>query len=137
MEAARPFHYTDISGVHEAVSSVGPIIPPAGLLPPDYYALAERIAGGFGPDVLTLGSARAAPDLVRGEATTPPKVRFTATAETERYARKQSHIAIRHSMPLFFEPDRYVPVPLETSYQAAFEAVPKRWQRQLETSPDG
>ena len=25
-----------------------------GLLPPDYYALAEQFAGGFGPDVLTL-----------------------------------------------------------------------------------
>ena len=25
-----------------------------GLLPPDYYALAEQIAGGLGPDVLTL-----------------------------------------------------------------------------------
>src|SRR2546423_13207152 len=26
----------------------------AGLLPPDYYALAEQIAGELGPDVLTL-----------------------------------------------------------------------------------
>ena len=26
----------------------------SGLLPADYYALAEQIAGGFGPDVLTL-----------------------------------------------------------------------------------
>ena len=25
-----------------------------GLLPPDYYALAEQLAGGLGPDVLTL-----------------------------------------------------------------------------------
>jgi hypothetical protein len=24
------------------------------LLPPDYYALAEQVAAGFGPDVLTL-----------------------------------------------------------------------------------
>jgi len=241
------FHLEWISTTKRALNS--------GLLPPDYYALAEQIAGGFGPDVLTLESARDVPDLVREEAATPvddtnhggialaaapPKVRYTATAETERYARKQSRIAIRHSsgdrvvaiieivspgnkssrhalrsfvekavevldagihllvidlfppgprdpqgvhhaiwseiveddfqlppeqpltlvaycagevkqafiepvapgnplpdMPLFYEPDRYVPVPLETSYQAAFEAVPKRWQKQLEPSPDG
>jgi hypothetical protein len=34
-------------------------------------------------------------------------------------------------MPLFVEPSRYVLVPLETTYQAAFEAVPKRWQDEL------
>lgn len=34
-------------------------------------------------------------------------------------------------MPLFLEPDRYVPVPLEQTYQSAFDAVPKRWQREL------
>ena len=30
-----------------------------GVLPADYYALAEQFAGGFGPDVLTLQSATA------------------------------------------------------------------------------
>src|SRR5258708_5961077 len=30
-----------------------------GLLPPDYYALAEQIAGGLGPDVLTLRAPKA------------------------------------------------------------------------------
>ena len=35
-------------------------------------------------------------------------------------------------MPLFLKPDRYVPVPLESSYVAAFQAVPKRWQQELE-----
>ena len=38
-------------------------------------------------------------------------------------------------MPLFLEPDRYVPVPLEESYTAAFDAVPKRWQGELGLSP--
>jgi len=28
-----------------------------GVLPPDYYALPEQFAGGFGPDVLTLDGA--------------------------------------------------------------------------------
>lgn len=35
-------------------------------------------------------------------------------------------------MPLFLEPDRYVPVPLEATYRAAFEAVPRRWQQELD-----
>jgi hypothetical protein len=32
-----------------------------GLLPPDYYALAEQVAAGFGPDVLTLPDQTIAP----------------------------------------------------------------------------
>lgn len=31
-------------------------------------------------------------------------------------------------MPLFLQTDRYVPVPLETTYQSAFDALPKRWR---------
>lgn len=35
-------------------------------------------------------------------------------------------------MPLFLEVDRYVPVPLEATYRAAFDAVPRRWRDVLE-----
>lgn len=35
-------------------------------------------------------------------------------------------------MPLFLEPNGCVMVPLETTYQAAFSTLPKRWQRVLE-----
>ena len=31
-----------------------------GVLPPDYYALAEQVSGGLHPDVLTLGKGRPA-----------------------------------------------------------------------------
>ncbi|MCC7334156.1 MAG: DUF4058 family protein [Pirellulaceae bacterium] len=34
-------------------------------------------------------------------------------------------------MPLFLRPGRHVSVPLETSYQTAFEGVPQRWQKEL------
>ncbi len=74
-----------------------------GLLPPDYYALAEQFAAGRGPDVLTLqeadSSGDASPDGPRGlvaVATAPPKVRFTATAEVNQYALRKSRIAVRH-----------------------------------------
>ncbi len=40
------FHHRWISAVSDALNG--------GLLPPDYYALAEQIAGGLGPDVITL-----------------------------------------------------------------------------------
>jgi hypothetical protein len=222
----------------------------AGLLPPDYYALIEQVTGGPIPDVLTLQSVPAEPDPGGDEnrnpesglggggvalATAPPKVRFTAEALSERYARKRSRLTVRHAsgdravamveivspgnkasrhalrsfvdesvelldagihllivdlfppnsrnpqgihaaiwseienddfqlppdqrltlaaysagelkrafiepvavggtfphMPLFLEPERYVPVPLEETYVAAFDAVPKRWQAVLE-----
>lgn len=35
------------------------------------------------------------------------------------------------SMPLFLRPERYVPVPLEESYMAAFQGVPRRWREVL------
>jgi hypothetical protein len=237
------FHHEWISTSKRALNS--------GLLPPDYYALAEQIAGGVGPDVLTLesispapahpgGNGPAAPGTSGGGvtvATTPPRVRFTATVEPEQYqyARRRKRLVVRHSsgdhvvaimeivspgnkasraafrsfvqktvelldagvhllivdlfppgprdpqgihaaiwpefaedpfylppdkpltlvayaagerkcayiepvavgdvlpdMPLFLKPDFYVPLPLEASYQAAWAAVPYRWQRVLE-----
>jgi hypothetical protein len=36
------------------------------------------------------------------------------------------------SMPLFLTPSLYVPVPLEETYAAAFEGLPRRWQSVLE-----
>jgi hypothetical protein len=38
------------------------------------------------------------------------------------------------SMPLYLEPDRYVLVPLESTYTAAFAAQPKRWRTVLTTT---
>lgn len=35
-------------------------------------------------------------------------------------------------MPLFLDEDRYVSVPLETTYQAAFDATPEFWRRIIE-----
>lgn len=215
------------------------------VLPAGYYALAEQIAGGLGPDVLTLeggstngdsstnGSSRVAIVAVKES---PPKVSFTATTEMDEYVRKQNQLTIRHSsgdrivamieivspgnkasrhalrsfvvktgdalyqgyhllivdlhppgprdpqgihgaiwaelsddeytaptdkpltlaaysaglvkrayvqpiavgdtladMPLFLEPEEYVNVPLEATYQSAYRGVPQRWKRVLET----
>jgi hypothetical protein len=46
-------------------------------------------------------------------------------------------VAVRDTlidMPLFLEPGRYVAVPLEETYQSAFEFVPARWRKVLEPS---
>ena len=47
------FHHEWISEIKRALNR--------GLLPEDYYALAEQQAAGFGPDVLTLQSRGAEP----------------------------------------------------------------------------
>ncbi len=216
-----------------------------GLLPAEYYALAEQIAGEFGPDVLTLQqpvygtlSAEAEPSGGLAVAEAPPQVRFHARAESDIYAAKAKSVVIRHrtghkiiaiieivspgnkngqtefaafvqkadqamlagihllivdlfpptardpqgihraiwgregdgdfalpadkpltcvsyvgypglevflepvavgdnlpDMPLFLTPEVYVPVPLETTYRAAWEGAPKFWQDVLTAPP--
>ncbi len=78
----------------------------SGLLPPEYYALAEQVAGDIGPDVLTLRepSDDAHAILTEAEenegglgvAVAPPKVFLTAHTDDEIYAKKQRHLAIRY-----------------------------------------
>ena len=92
------FHHEWISAISNALNG--------GLLPPDYYALAEQVAGGFGPDVLTLespdspavNSAHAAE--ARGGlavATAPPKVQYPARSERDQYAQKAKAVVVRHA----------------------------------------
>jgi hypothetical protein len=229
------FHHAWIEEIKRALNR--------GLLPADYYALAEQHAAGFGPDVLTLqGRTRNENEVSEREeggcvATlrSKPQTRFHFETAAEFYRRKKSSIVVRHvtgdrivamieivspgnkasrkafqafvdkacelleyrihllivdlfsptqrdpngvhaaiweevqdepfqppaekpltlvayecdlttrahvepvalgenlpEMPLFLEPDGYVPVPLETTYEAAFAAVPLRWRRVLE-----
>src|SRR6266478_3992980 len=92
------FHHEWISTIPRALNE--------GLLPPEYYALAEQQAAGFGPDVLTLQSA--VPDdpdnpltasSSRGDGgllLAPPRVRVTAQSKRELFRRKKSTIVVRH-----------------------------------------
>ncbi len=231
------FHHAWIEEIKRALN--------AGLLPDDYYALAEQHAAGFGPDVLTLGGppngesgpalSPTAPSTGGGLLLAPPKARLAAETEMEFYRRKQNRVAVRHvsgdqvvamvevvspgnkaarnalrsfvekaaelldqrihllildllppgrrdphgihgaiweeitgqgfdapadkpltlaayestltvrayveavavgdplpDMPLFLEPGAHVAVPLEATYQAAWNAVPRRWRRVVE-----
>ncbi len=89
------FHLTWIGLLQIALNS--------GLLHPDYYALAELIAGGFGPDVLTRQTAKLSEDGgdpdVQGAiavAVAPPKVRHVIRPEIDEYVFKRRSVVIRH-----------------------------------------
>jgi Protein of unknown function (DUF4058) len=80
----------------------------AGILPTGYYAMAEQVAGGLGPDVLGLhkpqaiagdggdGGVRSSRGGARGTLLAPPRARIVAEADSEFYRRKQKLVAIRH-----------------------------------------
>jgi len=226
------FHHEWISTIRRALNS--------GILPSQYYALAEQQAAGFGPDVLTLqadgASERGQSETATTALLTQPRTRFMFESDSEFYRRKKSSVVIRHvsgdrivalveivspgnkssqpafhalvnkaceflehgihllivdlfpptkrdpngihaaiweevknepfqlpagqpltlaayesgsttkayvepvaigevmpDMPLFLEPNGFVPVPLEETYDKAFEAVPRRWQGSLES----
>lgn len=90
------FHHRWISAICDALND--------GLLPPDYYALAEQHAAGLGPDVLTLqeptdDSIDPEPPSSAGPTVgvlAEPKVRYRAETPHEFYRRKKSRIAVRH-----------------------------------------
>ena len=87
------FHATWVIEIKRALN--------AGLLPPEYYALAEQIAGGLGPDVLTLQRpAEGAPNVEPPSGglaleTAPPRVRFHVRPEAARYAARARAVTIR------------------------------------------
>jgi hypothetical protein len=86
------FHVQWIAGISAALNG--------GLLPDNYYALAEQRSGIFGPDVLTLERV-SGEVLPSGDASTalqvaPPKLKATAETSSEFYNRKQNSVVIRH-----------------------------------------
>ena len=232
------FHHGWITEISRALNR--------GLLPAAYYAQPEQLAGGLGPDVLTLRrpGSNGTPPPVRPPdggvalAMAPPRVRIRMRSEANRYAAKAKAVTIRHvsnhqvvamveiispgnknnqnglnafvrkarealaagihlllidlfppgsrdpqgihravwgedcgedyalpedkpltcvayiggpgaeafvepvavgdalpEMPLFLTPDVYVPVPLEVTYQAAWEGMPAYWRDVLTTAP--
>jgi len=93
------FHHRWIAAISDALN--------ANLLPRTLYALPEQVAGGFGPDVLTLqveGDDDSPEETGGGVLTVTgsrvlqprPVSKITAQTEAEFYRRKKSAIAIRH-----------------------------------------
>jgi hypothetical protein len=70
-----------------------------GILPAGYYALAEQIAGGLGPDVLSLqrpstNNGGSSPSSTKGGVATltPPETSFTFRAEINEYTARQRNL---------------------------------------------
>src|SRR5450432_2471602 len=86
------FHHDWITEVSRALNR--------GLLPPEYYALPEQIAGNFGPDVLTLNVTPAPTETWPSGGialeTAPPKVDLRIRSESGRYAAKAKAVVVRH-----------------------------------------
>ncbi|MBY0527715.1 MAG: DUF4058 family protein [Gemmataceae bacterium] len=92
------FHLAWIAALRDVLNN--------GVLPADYYAMAEQIAGHFGPDVLALeagngtgvgaseGEGQGGPVAVARSAT---RIRYTARAEMDDYVLKQRTLVIRHA----------------------------------------
>ena len=73
-----------------------------GLLPSEFYAQSEQIAGQIGPDVLTLKArdttAEVSADGATAVADAPPKVSYTTELdEIDSYALRRRTLIIRHS----------------------------------------
>src|ERR1043166_5496730 len=89
------FHHDWITEIARALNR--------GLLPAAYYALSEQLAGGLGPDVLTLRrlgsigptSIGTPPEGGIALAVAPPQVRIRMHAEANRYAAKTKAVTIR------------------------------------------
>jgi hypothetical protein len=60
-------------------------------------------------------------------------VAYEAEELTRAYAEPLAVGDLLPTMPLFLEPNGCVMVPLEATYQSAFDAMPKRWRTVLES----
>jgi hypothetical protein len=195
------FHHDWITEISRALNR--------GLLPADYYALPEQIAGGLGPDVVIREASRAKAVAVRHvsnhqvvalveivspgnknnqnglnafvrkahEALAagihlllvdlfPPSTRdprgihgavwgedcgedyalpadkpltcvaYVGGAGAEAYIELVAVGDVLPEMPLFLTPEVYVSVPLEATYQAAWEGMPAYWRGVLTAEPE-
>src|SRR3954471_11762197 len=75
-----------------------------GLLPPDYYAQVEQVAGPIGPDVRTLQAPEASGNESTGQpadggggGTAPLAIGWRAAADLGDYVSRQRHLVIRHA----------------------------------------
>lgn len=84
------FHHEWISEIKRALNR--------GLLPPDCYALAEQVAAGFGPDVLTLQDHNRSPEASGGGTAllSQPRTKYFAEQVRGLRPRRKSRVVVRH-----------------------------------------
>ncbi len=92
------FHHFHLGWLDDIMRSLN-----RGLLPAGYYAMAEQLAGGLGPDVLTLRHPDESqppagdPAGTVALASAPPRVQFRIRAEANAYAASARSAVIRHT----------------------------------------
>jgi hypothetical protein len=59
-------------------------------------------------------------------------VAYEAALVTRAYVKPLAVGHVLQNMPVFLKPSAQVPVPLEATYQAAYDAMPRRWRAVLE-----
>ena len=95
--AFHDFHHVWIGELRNALNG--------GVLPSDYYAMAEQVVRPVVPDVLTLQTTNGFDDEWKGApvsgataaAIAPPRVRQSEVLEEESYARRQRSVVIHHT----------------------------------------
>lgn len=93
-EVFHDFHHEWIAAIKHSLNH--------GILPPDYYAMADQVAGPGNPDVLGLqrsqpvGGRVPVRDGAGATTMTEPAVRFRDTAERRPPIRRRKRVAIRH-----------------------------------------
>jgi hypothetical protein len=91
------FHHCWIDEIQRALNG--------GLLPEDCYALAEQLAGGFGPDVLALQTPNGSTSEAGGGAPpspgvavkTQPQARRVGVSDMKGYKGRQNTVVVRHA----------------------------------------
>ena len=141
--AFHDFHHVWIGELRNALNG--------GILPPDYYAMAEQVAGPTVPDVLTLQASGLRENGSSGEsvagatavATAPPRVRLCEDIEPETYSRRQRSVVVRHvsddriiALEAKFALSRQIrPSPLEPPLVARDRRLPDRAARACGSFP--
>src|SRR5579884_2255757 len=94
------FHHFHLSWIDAMAAALN-----GGILPDNFYAMAEQFAAGVGPDVLTLKEDRGTPqsgdtspqaESGGGLKLARPWTALTAETEEEFYRRKKNSVAVRH-----------------------------------------
>jgi hypothetical protein len=95
--AFHDFHHVWIGELRNALNG--------GVLPPDYYAMAEQVVGPTVPDVLTLQSSESMANGSHGEpvagataiASALPRTRLCELVGPENYPSRQRSVVVRHA----------------------------------------
>jgi hypothetical protein len=103
-----------------------------GLLPPGYMAMAEQVTGRPIPDVVRLRARESKECSEGGTAvpTAPPTARVIAKIERVNFASRADRVVIRHGRGT--SETRYIPAPLEATYQEAWAVFPHMLKELIE-----